>query len=80
MHALVGIAEQKEVTLDQSAALRNTQARPITLADEPNPALRAAIAWSAGLDKAPDGLLTRMAQSLTAAEAEQLIRAHTLGQ
>ena len=51
----------------------------IKMADTTDCALRAAISWSAGVASPTAGFLKRMAESLTSAEAEQLVRAHTLG-
>ena len=42
------------------------------MAADTNPALRAAIVWSAGLERPTDGFLRRIAESLTVAEASQL--------
>ena len=42
-------------------------------------ALRAAIVWSVNWSKPTDSFLRRMAASLTGAEADQLIQAHTRG-
>ena len=72
-----GLAEQKEVAQGQDLAPPKTNAAPIRLADETNPALRAAILWSTGLKNPTRGFLKRMAESLTAAEAERLIQEHT---
>ena len=51
-------------------------AGPIVMADTANPALRAAILWSVGLERPTDSFLRRITASLTADEGEQLVQAH----
>ena len=50
---------------------------PMVMADGANQELRAAILWAVGMEKPTDGFLRRIAASLTADEAEQLVQAHT---
>ena len=63
-----------------SQGISEKTALPVKMADATDSALRAAISWSAGVSSPTAGFLKRMAESLTSAEAEQLVRAHTLGE
>ena len=69
------VAEQGRDDIGRHSDPPKANTAPIMMADDTNPALCSAFVWYAGMKKPMDGFLRRIAESLTVAEAEQLIRA-----